>query len=173
MIRQEDVFKIGRIGKPHGVKGEVNFMFDDDVFDRTDAEYLVIDVDGILVPFFMEEYRFRSDTTALVKFCDIDTQDDAKRLTNADVYFERKLADDNSSEPTLAALVGYKIIDSYSKQQVGTVIAVDDSTQNTLIDVKTAHGGTVLIPLSEDLIVKFDNKNHSMTMVIPDGLLDL
>ena len=68
MIKQEEVYKIGRIGKPHGVKGEVNLMFTDDVFDRVDAEYLVLMVDGILVPFFMEEYRFRGDETALVKF---------------------------------------------------------------------------------------------------------
>ena len=31
MIRTEEVYKIGKIGKPHGVKGEVSFMFDDDV----------------------------------------------------------------------------------------------------------------------------------------------
>jgi ribosomal 30S subunit maturation factor RimM len=32
---------IGRLGKPHGVKGEVTFQFDDDVFVRTEADYLV------------------------------------------------------------------------------------------------------------------------------------
>ena len=41
MIRQEEVFKIGKIGKPHGVKGEVAFRFSDDVFDRVDADYLI------------------------------------------------------------------------------------------------------------------------------------
>ena len=87
MIRKEDVYKIGRLGKVHGVKGEITFMFDDDVFDRVDADYLVLEVDGILVPFFIEEYRFRSDTTALMKFEDIDTQERARELTNCDVYF--------------------------------------------------------------------------------------
>ena len=33
MIRQEEVYKIGKIGKPHGVKGELTLFFDDDVFD--------------------------------------------------------------------------------------------------------------------------------------------
>ena len=64
MIKQEEVYKIGKLGKPHGVKGEINFLFDDDVFDRVDAQYLILDIDEILVPFFMEEYRFRSDSTA-------------------------------------------------------------------------------------------------------------
>ena len=91
MIRKEDVYKIGRLGKVHGVKGEITFMFDDDVFDRVDADYLVLEVDGILVPFFIEEYRFRSDSTAIMKFEDIDTQERARELTNCDVYFPRAL----------------------------------------------------------------------------------
>ena len=53
MIKKEDVYRIGQIGKPHGVKGELSFHFEDDVFDRTDADYLILEVDGILVPFFL------------------------------------------------------------------------------------------------------------------------
>ena len=91
MIRKEDCYRIGRIGKTHGVKGEVTFQVTDDVFDRADADYLILEVDGILVPFFMEEYRFRSDSVVLVKFCDIDTQERAAELTNCDVWFTRSL----------------------------------------------------------------------------------
>ena len=57
------------------------------MFDRVDAEYLLLELDGILVPFFMEEYRFKSDETVLMKFCDIDTQEQARSLTGAKVYF--------------------------------------------------------------------------------------
>ena len=66
MIKREEVYKIGVLGKPHGVKGEMQFRFTDDVFDQCDADYLVLDMEGILVPFFMEEYRFRSDEVALM-----------------------------------------------------------------------------------------------------------
>ena len=53
MIKEEDIYKIGKLGKPHGVQGEVSFPFTDDVFDRVDAEYLILKLDGIFVPFFM------------------------------------------------------------------------------------------------------------------------
>ena len=53
MIKKEDVYKIGRIGKPHGVHGEVQMQYSDDVFDVVDANYLLLNVDGILVPFFI------------------------------------------------------------------------------------------------------------------------
>ena len=71
MIR-DDVFKIGRLGKTHGVKGELSFHFTDDVFDRVDADYIFIETEGLLVPFFFEEYRFRSDETAIIKLEGID-----------------------------------------------------------------------------------------------------
>ena len=56
MIQQEEVYKIGRLGKPHGVKGELSFLFDDDVFDRTDADYLVLCIDGILASAALRRY---------------------------------------------------------------------------------------------------------------------
>ena len=55
-----DTFPIGRLGKPHGVKGEITFHFTDDIFDRVDADYVFLEIDGLQVPFFFEEYRFRS-----------------------------------------------------------------------------------------------------------------
>ena len=72
MICPEDVFYIGRISKFRGIEGEIELLFTDDAFDRGTAEYLIIDMDGILVPFFWEEYRFKNDQTAIIKFEDID-----------------------------------------------------------------------------------------------------
>ena len=169
MIKKEDVYKIGRIGKAHGVKGEVTFQFDDDVFDRVDAEYLILEVDGILVPFFMEEYRFRSDSTALVKFEDIDTQDRARELTNCDVYFPRNLSDNDEEEISWSFLVGFSIIDDQSGKNVGTIASIDDNTMNILFELED---GT-LIPASEELITNIDKDNKTITIALPEGILEL
>ena len=169
MIKKEEVYKIGRIGKAHGVKGEVSFSFDDDVFDRVDAEYLILEVDGILVPFFMEEYRFRSDNTALVKFEDIDTQDRARELTNCDVYFLRSEADDEEEELSYSFLVGFDIIDDQSGQKVGKIASIDDNTLNILFELED---GT-LIPASEELITDIDKDNKTITIALPEGILEL
>lgn len=169
MIKKEEVYKIGRIGKAHGVKGEVTFYFDDDVFDRVDAEYLVLEVDGILVPFFMEEYRFRSDTTTLIKFEDVDTQDRARELTNCDVYFPRQLADNDEESLTWTFLVGFSIIDTETGKTVGTITGIDDSTANILFELEDGR----LIPASEELISDLDKDNKTITIALPKGILDL
>ena len=169
MIRKEDVYKIGRLGKVHGVKGEITFMFDDDVFDRVDADYLVLEVDGILVPFFIEEYRFRSDTTALMKFEDIDTQERARELTNCDVFFPRQLADEAEEEYTWSFFVGFDIVEETTGQVVGHIADVDESTANVLFLLDDDR----LIPASEELIVSIDQKHHRIIMHLPEGLLSL
>ncbi len=81
MIKREEVYKIGIFNKPHGIHGELSFTFTDDIFDRVEAEYLICLLDGILVPFFLEEYRFRSDTTALVKLEGVDTAERARMFS--------------------------------------------------------------------------------------------
>ena len=169
----KDVYRIGRIGKPHGVKGEMNFMFTDDVFDRTDSDYLIIEVEGLLVPFFIEEYRFRSDETALLKLCDIDTQEQARQFTNCEVLFERSKADTPADELTWAQIVGFQIIDENNGKIVGKIVAVDDSTENILFEIETTKGHQTLIPAHDSLIRNIDTPSQTITMTIPDGLLAL
>ncbi|MDD6894767.1 MAG: ribosome maturation factor RimM [Prevotellaceae bacterium] len=172
MIRQDEVYKIGKIGKAHGVKGEVTLRFTDDVFDRVDAEYLILNVDGILVPFFMDEYRFRSDETALVKFCDIDTVERASELTGCDVFFPRSLAPVDDEEMTWSQIVGYTLIDvddDGKEKEVGRIDDVDESTDNVLL---TLDGGQ-LVPAAYDLIADIDHDSRKLYMNLPDGILDL
>ena len=179
MIKPEEVYKIGRLGKAHGVKGEVSFQFDDDIFDRVDADYLVLDIDGILVPFFMEEYRFRNDTVCLVKFCDIDTQQRAQELTGCDVYFPRALAEEADDDLSLASLVGFTIINDGDGKTaahtvpddsvVGIIASIDDTTANILFELEDGR----LIPANDDLIVDIDIEHRQIRMNIPEGLLDI
>ncbi|MBP5337900.1 MAG: 16S rRNA processing protein RimM [Prevotella sp.] len=170
MIREEDVYRIGRLGKTHGVRGEISFLFDDDVFDRADADYLVLEVDGILVPFFIEEYRFKSDSTAILKLEDVDTQERARQLTGTDVYFPKALVPhDDEEQLSLAFLVGFTIIDEASGKDIGRIAAIDDSTANTLFELEDGR----LIPATDDFVTHIDTEQQLLKMQLPEGLLTL
>lgn len=166
-MNRNDFYRIGRIGKPHGVKGEVTFMFDDDVFDRVEADFVMLEVEGLLVPFFFEEYRFRSDSVALVKFEDVDTQEKARRLTNCEVFFPRDMATGDDEEMTWSFFVGYEVVDAGSGRSVGRIVAVDDSTPNVLFCLE----GDLLIPANEDLINDINNDGRLIVMNLPGGLI--
>ena len=169
MIKREEVYKIGRLGKTHGVKGEISFLLDDDVFDRTDADYLILDIDGILVPFFIEEYRFKTDSNALMKFDGIDTQERARELTGCNVYFPRSLANEDETGVSWAELVGYSLIDSNTGKVIGEIAAIDDTTINILFELTDGK----LIPASDELIQHIDTKQHQIEINLPEGILEL
>lgn len=167
MIKREEVFKIGKIGRPHGIKGELMFYFTDDVFDRTDADYLVLQIDGILVPFFIEEYRFHGQETALVTFEDIDSQEKARTLVGCEVFFPHSDNDADADELRYDDLEGYTLVDDKTGREVGVIEYVDQQTMNIMFELSD---GT-LIPASEELITDIDQKNRKITLNIPEGLL--
>lgn len=171
MIKKEEVFKIGIINKPHGVKGEVSFTFTDDIFDRVeDCDYLVLLLDGILVPFFIEEYRFRSDNVALVKFEGIDSTEKARTLTNVEVYYPVKFMDDQEEISSWNYFIGFRVEDIHHGC-LGTVVDVDDATMSVLFVIENGDE-EVLLPAHEEFILDIDRKKKILKVDIPDGLLD-
>ncbi len=174
MIKTDEVYKIGRIGKPHGVKGELSFMFDDDVFDTADSDYLVLLVDGILVPFFLEEYRFKSDDTALLKFDGIDTKEQARELTGCDVYFPVSMAAGAGENPSLHSVVGFTVIDAACGDKlIGTITSVDESTENLLFNVETPDGRDIMLPVADEFIVDVNTEERQIRMKLPEGLVEI
>ena len=173
MIKREDVYRIGQLERPHGVRGEIAFRFVDDVFDRVEADHLLIELDGIFVPFFIEEYRFKSNEVALLKFEDIDTQMQARESSGCDVFFQRSRSGDDAGHLGWSETVGYKILDAQTHKPVGVVKGVDDSTVNVLFEVAANDGREILVPADASLIAKVDNNTRVIAMNIPQGLLDL
>lgn len=172
MIKKEDVYKIGVFNKPHGIHGELSFTFTDDIFDRVEAEYLICLLDGIFVPFFLEEYRFRSDSTALVKLEGVDTAERARMFTNVEVYFPTKHAEGaGTGELTWDFFVGFRI-EEVKHGDLGEVTEVDTATINTLFVVDHQEE-ELLIPAQEEFIINIDQKHKVIIMELPEGLLAL
>ncbi len=173
MIKKEEVYKIGLFNKPHGIHGELQFTFTDDIFDRVDCDYLICLLDGIFVPFFIEEYRFRSDSTALVKLEGIDTAERARMFTNVDVYFPVKHAEEaEDGELSWNFFVGFRMED-VRHGELGEVVEVDTTTVNTLFVVEQEDGEELLIPAQEEFIVEINQEKKLITVELPEGLLNL
>lgn len=170
MIKREEVFKIGVINKPHGVKGEVSFTFTDDIFDRVDCDYLILLLDGILVPFFIEEYRFRSDNAALVKFEGVDTAERARMFTNVEVFFPSKYMDEEDAMGSWSFFIGFTVVDD-KHGNLGTIVDVDDSTMNVLFVIEK-EGEEILLPAHEEFLKNIDAKGKTVYAQIPEGLLE-
>ena len=173
MIRQEEVFKIGQFAKPHGIKGELSLVTNSDVLDDAEEPYIVCDMDGILVPFFVEEYRYKSDTVILVKLEDVNSEADARMFVNKEVFYPLDAvdADDLVGDMTWDSFIGYTITDEH-QGFLGKITDVDESTINVLLRVDH-EGKEILIPAAEELITDADHETRSLTVSLPEGLLEL
>lgn len=171
MIKKEEVYRIGQLSKPHGIKGEVAFHFTDDIFDRVgECDYLICLMDGIFVPFFIEEYRFKSDTVVLVKFEGVENAEQARRFTNIDVYYPTKFAEE-SDELSWSYFVGFCLKDEHLGD-LGEVEAVDETTINTLFVVRRPNGDELLVPAQEAFIVDMDHKLRVISVNLPEGMIE-
>lgn len=174
MIRQDEVFYIGKISKFRGICGETELLFTDDVFDRGEAPYLVIDMNGILVPFFWEGYRFKNNDTAIFKFENINDEKAAKRLVGHSVFYPKKFnVEADTPDAHLSswkAFTGFEVYDT-RHGHLGTVDTVDDTTDNILIYLQTPDGAELVLPLHEDFIEHYSLTQRTITLALPEGLV--
>ncbi len=177
MIKLEDVCKVGKILKPHGIKGEASIVFLDetfcDILEDNSLEYLILLLDGILVPFFFDEIRFTGKCSALVKFLDIDTKEKAKRFTSCDIYILRKFINLEDIEKSAHSLIGFTLFDQEREESIGTITSIDNTTINVLFNVTTKDGSTILIPKNENLIKEINIDKKYIKVAIPEGLLEI
>jgi 16S rRNA processing protein RimM len=173
MINKKEVVKIGRFNKPHGIKGELSFTFSDDVFDGSECEFLICEIDGILVPFHLESYRITSDVAAFVQLKGVNSEEDARKLTLADVYFPHRYIPEKTSNDvaTWNDFIGFTIIDAL-QGEIGQIVDVEESTQNILLIVKSGDD-EIFIPAAEEWITGVDANRKHLVAELPDGLLNI
>ena len=172
MIRPEEVYCIGKFTRTLGVQGEMSLSFTDDVFDRVDCPYLVCSMDGILVPFFIEEYRFKSNSVALIKFERIDTSEAASIFTNKEVYFPKAYAEQaEDGEYSWQYFIGFKTEDA-EHGYLGELVDIDESTVNTLFIVERPNGEELFVPAQEAFITDINHETRLIKFNLPDGLLE-
>ncbi len=171
MILKENCVKIGVIGKPHGVKGEVSFILDDGYYaDELEFDFLLLNIENGLVPFEAIEMRMKSDKNLLVKFTDVDTEVDAKKLTGFEVFLEKENLNIDS-ESLQQGLIGFKVVD-LNKGPIGVLEAVQEIENNPLF-VIDHEGQELLIPIHDDFIQEVDEDEKVLKVNLPDGLVDL
>ena len=57
MIRRDELIQIGQFNKPHGIEGEITASVNYDFDDLSAFSCLIVEIDGIFVPFFVTNVR--------------------------------------------------------------------------------------------------------------------
>ena len=178
MIEQDQLIEVGRITKTHGLDGEMNVAVTDSVFaDVASCPYFVLEMDGIYVPFFIDDYRMRGAASMLLRLEGVDTVEAAGPFCGHTLWFDRRCFSPAEAEAYDAeadeelGLVGYTLADT-ELGRLGTIVAIDDQTANVLFIVERPDGSELLVPAADDLVDAVDDEARTVTMHLPAGLVN-
>jgi 16S rRNA processing protein RimM len=173
MIRREELVKIGQFKKPHGIKGEISFTFTDDSFDESECPFFICELDGIFVPFHIEDYRFITADSGIISLKNLDSDSKVRVLSHKEIYFPKKHLTENDSNDvyTWNFFIGFILIDE-RQGKIGRITDIDESTLNVLFVVKTEKE-EILIPAADEIITHINEEQKELFVDLPEGLLEL
>lgn len=165
MITQEELIRIGTLARTHGKQGELQCRADNTYWDEADAEFVILMVDAIPVPFRVLDWRSKG-ADLLFTLQDVTTEDAALRLVGCAVYMLRRdVVAEDESLLSWQDIVGYQL-SVLNSSSSSAIVEVDESTANILAVLQDGR----LIPLHEDLIADINHKTKTITMTLPEGL---
>lgn len=185
MITDEHLKAVGTFLKPHGIEGEITLQRDYDDLDFGDFSCLIVDMDGIYVPFFIDGVRPKGSDTDLVSIDGIGDETHAALLTNKTAYVlrselaeaRRRMAEqeeDGEDEDGFYAedFIGFSV-ETDQGQALGRIVDIDDSTANFLFVIETEDSSRLLIPIAGEFIHDIDRDRQILILSLPEGLLEL
>lgn len=164
----------GSVTKVDGTEGHVLVKLSPDCdMDVFADDFLFVEVNGGIVPMRMTDVKKRGDRSATVALSNVDTESQARALVGCRVF---GTPDEDESEEDddldMTSLIGYTVVDE-AAGRIGVIADIDDSVAaNPLLVVDTPEGET-LIPAADEFVVSVDDDNRTITLSLPEGLINL
>lgn len=169
---KEESFYIGYITKTKGLKGEVQVFFEFEDYEALELDVVFAEMNGKMVPFFVESHKLYPNQTGLFYFDDIDHIDKAQALVKKKLYLPlSKMPEREDDELTYEDLKGFMVSDE-THGELGEITAINEYPQHYVATVMYKEK-EILIPLNEDMILEIDEESKTLLVDLPEGLLDL
>ncbi len=166
MIQTNEVIRIGKVRKSNDAKGQLLCTLENELFQDAEPEFLVVQCDNILVPFYIEEYRYRGEDGLLVRLEGIQNERQSQLLCGNELYLLRSsLPQDSIDGLEQVDWNGFLVIDE-NKGELGRIVDTDDSTINVLWALEDG----MLVPAHEDFIRDVDTERQILYVSLPEGL---
>ena len=119
----------------------------------------------------VESVKPISDDSAEIRFQGVDDADVAQQLVGMHCLIKRDLLDEGVFESAPALWQEWPVIDRHAGQ-IGVVCGIIENPGQDLLEVER-DGGTVLVPLVDEIVESVDVDAGCIYVNLPNGLLDL
>lgn len=164
--------EVGKVINTHGVRGEIKVIpLTDDPNRFYDLNEVFVEKNNSLIKHKIEGVKL-SKNTVILKLSGIDSMDDAEALRNFYLKIDRK---DAVSLPEdsffISDLIDCTVYD-LDGQRLGLLKDVLQTGSNDVYLVKNESGKEILIPALKSVVHKVSVSERSITVAIPEGLVD-
>jgi 16S rRNA processing protein RimM len=168
----ESCFKIGWILRPHGLKGEVTAMLDDDApADFSAIDSIFLEQNNRLVPYFIETVSGQGKKFFL-KLEDVNSPEAAKLISKHSVYIPKSLRPKAQKGNFYDdEIIDFEVYD-YQIGLLGKIDEVISAGPNRLLSIHY-NGKQVLIPTNGPFIKAVNKTKKRIDVELPEGFLDI
>lgn len=160
----DNLIAVGKIGKPHGIKGEITVHWDVEI-DVDNLKSIFIEIDNTPVPYLVEYCKVLPNKF-IIKLKTLSGIEDARRLTNKIVLVkEENLIIDEKYH-----WLHFTVIDINKNVEIGKITDWITNGNAEWIMVRSQKFKEILLPLHEDLIVNIDKENKILYYRAIEGL---
>lgn len=172
-MRKKDCFYLGKVAKKYSFKGEVLVYLDTDEPELyTELESMFVEINGHLVPFFIERSSLHREKFLRTQFEDMDSEEIADTIVGKDVYLPLTMLPKlEGNKFYYHEVVGFDAIDQ-RLGNFGTILRISDNGVQALFEVQK-DDAIILIPLIDEFIIEVNRENKSILFNTPEGLIDL
>jgi 16S rRNA processing protein RimM len=164
--------QVARIGKPHGIRGEVTVqVLTDAPEDRfvPGTEFVVEPASA--GPLTVQSARWNKDIL-LLGFEEIASRNEAETLRGAKLFIETEELDEDDDEGWYEhELVGLDV--RVGSAVVGKISALNTMPVQDLLVVETPDGKEILIPFVEQIVPEVNIEDGYVLVIPPAGLFEL
>lgn len=170
---KKDFYFLGKIIKTSGYKGNLVFFFDvDDIAYYHDLTAVFAELGGELVPLAISMINIKNSNTAYVQLEDVNTEEEAAALTGSELFLPLSyLPPLTGNKFYYHEIMGFEVMDTNSGK-IGIVESVIDQGPQDILII-AFQGKEILLPVSDEILVKVDRTKKLLFVNSPEGLLDI
>jgi 16S rRNA processing protein RimM len=171
-IQKEACTEIGFVKKTHGVKGELQINYPEGIEDIIDGlDYIFFEVEGLLVPFFVETVYSSNGMSAIIKFETLDLKEKAAIFAGCKLFVESEKLTHIEDHFAPSLLIGFTLYDQ-NKKKIGLITEISDYGGNVVFTLGEGKNEQ-LVPFHSDLLIDFFPQGKTITVHCPEGISTL
>jgi len=172
-MERKDCVELGYIAKAHGLRGEVKAVFDvHNLREYRKEEGFYLAKKGEPLAFHkLKVFRILDKGNAILQFENCNDRDASENLRSHTLFFP---ISDLSPLPDghfyFFQVIGYQVEDK-EHGLIGTVKGIWDGQAQDVLAVDY-QGHELLIPMTDQFVIRADHEQKKMFTAVPDGLIE-